>query len=120
MAVPLPDAAHVNLNPPDAAEVAALSRGVHGVVAPAAGLTELQRLLIDASFTAMTGFPPDNDGTPLTVPEFADILAFRDSAFRARIVQMVVLFALVLRPSHPMSSPGPRSSLVRWASRREC
>jgi hypothetical protein len=101
MTIPLPDAAHANLNPPDAAEVAALSRGVYGVVAPAAGLTELQRLLIDASFTAMTGFPPDNDGPPLTVPEFAQILAARDSAFRARIVQMVVLFALVLRPLPP-------------------
>lgn len=68
MTVLLPDAAHVNLNPPDATEVAALCRGVHGVVAPAGGLTELQRLLIDASFTAMTGFPSDIDGSPLTVP----------------------------------------------------
>ena len=101
MTVLLPDAAHVNLNPPDATEVAALCRGVHGVVAPAGGLTELQRLLIDASFTAMTGFPSDIDGSPLTVPEFAEILAARDAAFRARIVQMVVLFALVLRPLPP-------------------
>jgi hypothetical protein len=101
MTVPLPDVAHLNLNPPDAAEVAALSRGAHGVVAPQGGLTELQRLLINASFTAMTGFPPDLDAPPLTVPEFANILATRDAAFRARIVQMVVLFALVLRPLPP-------------------
>ncbi len=62
------------------------------------GLTELQQLLIDASFMAMTGFPPDLESAPLTVHEFADFLASRDAAFRARIVQMVVLFALVLRP----------------------
>lgn len=101
MTVPLPDVTHVNLNPPDAAEVAALGRGVHGVVAPTGGLTELQRLLIDASFTAMTGFPPDIDSTPFNVQEFAGLLATRDAAFRARIVQLVVLFALVLRPLPP-------------------
>jgi hypothetical protein len=101
MPVPLPDAAHVNLDPPDAAEVAALSRGVLGVVAPAAGPTELQRLLIEASFTSMTGWPPDLGGEPLDNRGFAALLADRDAAFRARIVQMVILFALVLRPLPP-------------------
>jgi hypothetical protein len=101
MPVPLPDAAQVNLEPPDAGEVAALSWGMLGVVAPAGGLTELQRLLIEASFPAMTGFPPDLDGVPLDVPEFAAVLAARDAAFRTRIVQLVVLFALVLRPLPP-------------------
>jgi hypothetical protein len=101
MTVPLPDAATVNLNPPDAREVALLARGVHGVVASPNGLTELQQLLIDASFVAMTGFSPDLKSTPLAVPDFARILAPRDAAFRARIVQMVVLFAIVLRPLPP-------------------
>jgi hypothetical protein len=98
MPVALPDAADVNLAPPGAEEVATLSRGILGVVSPPGGLTDLQRVLIEAAFPAMTGFPPDLDGEPIDVADFALALARRDAQFRARIVQMVILFALVLRP----------------------
>ena len=87
-----------NQRPPDAVEVLALSRGVLGVVAPGGGLTALQRLLIEAVVSAMTGFPPDLSADPLAPEAFAEALALRSLGFRTRIVQMVILYVLVLQP----------------------
>jgi len=78
-----------------------LSRGIRGVISPQGGATELQRLLIEALVPAMTGFPFHRDGDPLTPAEFAQALARRDEVFRTRIVQMVILGVLVLRPIPP-------------------
>jgi hypothetical protein len=96
--VPLPDPSTENRRPPDADEVLALSRGVLGVVAPRGGLTELQRILIEAVVSAMTGFTPDLAVDPDPPEEFARSLALRDLGFRTRIVQMVILYVLVLQP----------------------
>ncbi len=98
MPVPLPDPADENRQPPTAAEVLALSRGLLGVVAPDGGLTSLQRLLIEAVVSAMTGFPPDLSADPVPPEAFARALALRSLGFRTRIVQMVILYVLVLQP----------------------
>jgi len=96
--VPLPDPTAENHHPPDAAEVTALSRGILGVVAPDGGLTELQRILIGAVVSAMTGFAPDLAADPVSPEAFAQGLARRNLGFRTRIVQMVILYVLVLQP----------------------
>ncbi|HKH26341.1 MAG TPA: hypothetical protein VKB11_04305 [Acidimicrobiia bacterium] len=99
MPVPLPDADTVQLTPPDAEEAATVARGVASAAAPAGGLTELQRVLIEALFPAMTGHPVDvSSYTPMTAEEFARELARRDLQFRSRGVQIMLLCALVLRP----------------------
>ncbi len=98
MPVPLPDPTTEDCQPPDAAAVQALSRGILGVVAPEGGLTGLQRILIEAVVSAMTGFAPDLGAEPVPPEEFAEMLARRNQAFRTRIVQMVILYVLVLQP----------------------
>jgi len=99
MPVPLPDADTVQLTPPDAEEAATVARGVASAAAPAGGLTELQRVLIEALFPAMTGHPVDvSSYTPMTAEEFARAQARRDLQFRSRGVQIMLLCALVLRP----------------------
>src|SRR5262249_38971876 len=99
MPVPLPDADTVVLARPDADEVAAVARGVASAVAPAGGLTDFQRILIEAVFHAMTGYPVQLGAyPPTTAQEFATVLARREHAFRSRMVQSMLTSALVLRP----------------------
>lgn len=98
--VPLPAPHQADRQPPDAAEVALLSRGFLGVMAPDGGLTGLQRLLLEAIVPAMTGFPFD-PGDPLGPGAFAGVMARRTEAFRTRIVQLAILGVLVLRPIPP-------------------
>jgi len=97
--VPLPGPDAVLLLPPDADEVATTARGVASAVAPEGGLTEVQRVLIEALFPAMTGHAVDvSSYVPMTAAEFAQSLAPRDLQFRSRGVQLMLLCALVLRP----------------------
>ncbi|HMG28054.1 MAG TPA: hypothetical protein VKH36_14715 [Acidimicrobiia bacterium] len=99
MPVPLPDADTVVLARPDADEVAAVAQGVASAVAPAGGLTDFQRILIEAVFHAMTGYPVQLGAyPPMTAQEFATLLARRELAFRSRMVQSMLTSALVLRP----------------------
>jgi hypothetical protein len=98
MSVPLPTPDRINLQPPSAAEVLALSRGVVSAVADGGELSPLQQLLIGAVFRAMTDHDAVLDGAPMTPAEFAACLADRDFVFRSRIVQLMVLTALVVRP----------------------
>lgn len=84
--------------PPDAAEVELLSHGLVAAVAPPGGLTDTQRLLLDAVVSAMTGYPPTFDGPELDAAGLATVLADRAPEFRGRIVQLMVLLGLVLRP----------------------
>lgn len=86
------------LTPPDAAEVAVLSRGVVSAVKPAGGLTPLQELLVATMFHSMTGYEGDVDAAPITAAEFAEALGRRNLIFRTRIVQVMLLVALVVRP----------------------
>jgi hypothetical protein len=99
--VPLPADEQTNLRPPDGSEVAMLSRGVISACRPEPGLSEVQRVLIDAVFPAMTGFPADLNPEPIDPLPFAEALAARNEAFRTRIVQIMILSALVLRPLPP-------------------
>lgn len=98
MPTPLPNTATTNLQPPDADEVALLANGVFSAIRPASGLSELQQLLITAAFDALTGVRPDESHEPIDPEPFARELADRNEAFRVRILQTMILGALVLRP----------------------
>jgi hypothetical protein len=97
--VPLPGPDEVLLIPPDAVEAQLTARGIASAVAPGTGLTELQRILLEALYLAMTGHRVDLAGfEPVTPTELADVLRRRDLQFRTRGVQVMLLCALVLRP----------------------
>jgi len=86
---------------PDATEVEVVSRGVVSAVSPQQGLTDMQKLLADAIFRAMTGFGVTLDAPALDPDAFAALLARRTIEFRTRIVQIMILLGLVLRPLPP-------------------
>jgi hypothetical protein len=86
---------------PDEAEVLALSRGIESAVAPSGGLTETQQMLLRAICVSMTGFPATLGGPPMTPTEFAQSLSERTPEYHSRIVQLMVLLSLVLRPLPP-------------------
>jgi len=91
----------VLLTPPDAAEVAVLNRGVVSAVSGPDGLTQLQDLVVRAMFHSMTGFDVDTACEPITPEQFATALGRRNSIFRTRIVQVMLLSAFVVRPLPP-------------------
>jgi hypothetical protein len=100
--VPLPSPDTVLLEPPGPEEVQATANGVACAVAPRDGLTDVQRVLIEALFPAMTGHAVSVEQVETVTPEaFAEVLARRDQAFRSRGVQLMLLCALVLRPLPP-------------------
>jgi hypothetical protein len=78
-----------------------LGRGVVSAVSGPDGLTPLQDLVIRAMFHAMTGFDLDTAVQPITPGEFAAALHRRNAIFRARIVQIMLLAAFVVRPLPP-------------------
>ena len=98
MPVPLPGADITDLRLPGPDEVELISRAVVTAVTAEDGLTETQRLLIKSVFSAMTGHPAVFDGHPLAPSELGEALRHRNEAFRTRIVQIMVLVGLVLRP----------------------
>src|SRR5262245_39000034 len=99
MPTPLPAPAETNLVPPDREESEFLVRGFASAMRPATGLTDLQRLLIEAVTEAMTGFAVDAATVePITADDYAAGLARRNEAFRGRMLQFMLLGALVLRP----------------------
>jgi hypothetical protein len=99
MPTPLPAPEDTLLVPPDREESEFLARGFASAMRPASGLTDLQRLLIDSVTEAMTGFVVDAAAVdPVTADDFAHGLARRNEAFRSRMLQMMLLGALVLRP----------------------
>jgi hypothetical protein len=99
MPVPLPAFAATKLTPPDAAEARVIAGGVAAAVAPDGGLTGLQKMLIEAVTDAMTGFVVPGSTVPRLGPnEFARALAARDAGFRARMLDFMLLCALVLNP----------------------
>jgi hypothetical protein len=98
MPIPPPPPDRARLTPPDAVEVRILSEGVASAVAPADGLTATQRLLLQALFKAMTGHPATLDRVGADPAWFARCLQARTTEFRTRIVQIMVLLGLVLRP----------------------
>lgn len=99
MPVPLPSPADELLERPDAAEAQAIAVGTASAAAPPGGLTDVQRVLIEAICVAMTGYPVTLDGyQPVTAEEYAETLRPRNLQFRTRGVQIMLLCALVLRP----------------------
>jgi hypothetical protein len=99
MPVPFPDEATALKVPPDAEEVALLSRGIVGAVRSKDGLTPLQDVLLRSIMTSMTGHLVDPTTVePMGPEEFALALARRDQIFRTRIVQVMLLAELVLVP----------------------
>ena len=99
MPVPLPTPETVNLFPPDADESQTLADGIATAVAGAEGLMPVQYSLILALFPAMTGYAVTLDGRPPMAPEeLAAALARRNLQFRSRVVQMMLLCALVRHP----------------------
>ena len=101
MPTPPPDPNEALLLRPDAQEVAAISRGVRGAMTTADGMTGIQHLLMEALVPALTDHPAVLDGGPLGPEELARALARRTLEFRTRIVQIMVLLALVVRPLPP-------------------
>jgi hypothetical protein len=99
MPTPLPTAETVDLRPPDAAEAQRTAVGVASAVAPDGNLTDLQRVLIEALFPAMTTHAVEVEHyEPVSAEAFAASMAARDEQFRTRGVQIMLLCALILRP----------------------
>lgn len=101
MPTPLPGPDSANLQPPTADEAQLLARGVRSAIAAPDGLSELQSVLVEAMFDALTGHSIDIDDAPISAEEFAAALASRNEAFRTRILQVMILGGLVLRPLPP-------------------
>lgn len=99
MVVPLPAPGEELLQPPDAAEARAIAVGTASAAAPDGGLTDVQRVLIEAITVAMTDHEVSlGDFRPFTAEEYAEALRPRNLMFRTRGVQLMLLCALVLRP----------------------
>jgi len=98
VAVPFPGPGEADQDPPGADEVLLLSRGLTTATAPADGLSPTQHMLIEAICPAMTGHPATFGAPGISAADFAGGLARRTEMFRTRIVQLMVLVALVLRP----------------------
>jgi hypothetical protein len=94
----LPDPDQTLLTPPDADEVRLLGRGVLSAIRSDGALRPLQGVLVEAVFQAMTGHAVDLESDEIAPDEFARGLAERNEAFRNRIVQVMLLGALVVRP----------------------
>ncbi|MBM3658288.1 MAG: hypothetical protein FJW95_02135 [Actinobacteria bacterium] len=102
MPVPLPSDRDVNLRPPDSPEVELIARGIISAITPPGGLTDLQQMLFDATIEAMTGVAVHSaELVPISPGAYAEGLARRDAAFRSRLVQSMIMGALVLRPLPP-------------------
>ncbi len=98
--VPLPDESYVYLQPPDYEEVQIIGRGVISAASPDGHeLTPIQRSLLAATVQAMTHHDIDFDAaTPISPAEYGAAMARRDHAFRERMVHMMLLHTLLLRP----------------------
>jgi hypothetical protein len=99
MPVPLPSAQDVNLERPDAAEAQSMTDAVASVAGGDDGLLPLQQRLLVALFSAMTEHAVTLEGRPrLTLQQATASFARRDLQFRSRMVQTMLLCALVRRP----------------------
>ena len=99
MPVPLPSAENVDREKPDAAETQVMADGVASAVAGRQGLLPVQRSLIEALFPAMTGHHVTLESRPaMTATGFAEAMARRELQFRSRMVQVMLLGALLRHP----------------------
>ena len=94
-----PTDAEVDVRPPGADEVEELGHAVLSAVGTGEGPTPLQILLVTAMFEAMTGHTVDvADHRHVGPDELAAALSRRNEAYRMRILQVMVLVALIVRP----------------------
>jgi hypothetical protein len=99
MPVPFPELADTDLNRPDAMETRVIAGGVAGAVEVDGKLTSLQQLLIESLVESMCGFVVPAGRVPRLGPEeFARAMARRDVLFRQRMLQFMLLCALVMTP----------------------
>jgi hypothetical protein len=97
--VPLPTPDEVDLGRPTAAEAQLFADAIATAVAGRDGLLRVQRRLIEAYVPAMTDHQITLDGrAPVSAEETAAALARRNLDFRTRVVQSMLLCALVRRP----------------------
>ena len=102
MPVPFPSESEVNLAPPDLAETIRNAAGVLSATRTRDGNTAFQQLLIEATFEAMTGHHVDTATLAFVDAETnAENLRTRAAMYRTRMVHMMILAALVLRPIPP-------------------
>ena len=102
MPVPFPTSNEVDIGPVGEAETSRLAAGVLAATRPESGTTEFQHLLVEAIFEAMTGYRVDTASLPdVDARTYAENLRYRDEAKRTRMVEMMILSALVLRPVPP-------------------
>ena len=104
--VPLPAVGEVDLSPPDRATVDGMAAGVVTALGGLGELSELQRVLVGALFRSMTGFDVELDKPVVSARELAELLARRNEAFRVRVLQIMILCAMVVRPL-------PQATVVR-------
>lgn len=98
----MPDPDELNLDRPDEQESILNAAGVLAATRPEQGNTEFQRILVEAVWRAMTGHHIDATRLPdIDAQGYAQHLARRSQGFRMRAVHMMVLSALVLRPTPP-------------------
>jgi len=95
---PLPTPEETDLEPPTAEEARFVARAVITAIAPASGPTPLQLVLVEAMFDALTGTRVDLHADPVGAADLAVRLARRNEAYRTRVLQVMILGALVLRP----------------------
>ena len=101
MPTPLPEPTQVLLVPPDATEVAGLSRAIRSAVAGDGELSATQRLLLEAVLPAMTGPRPSSTASRSAPRGSGPCWPSGTSSSAPRIVQTMVLLALLARPIPP-------------------
>lgn len=101
--VPFPSPEQTDLVPPGREEIRLICGGVHTNAAPDSGWTELQHVLLCAMCEGLSGFEFDPAwyDDVVTPMDLAHGLARRDEFVRARILQQVVLHAMVVNPTPP-------------------
>jgi hypothetical protein len=83
-------------------EASVIARGIASAVEPAEGISATQASLLGAVHAALTGHPVDIAGLdPLGPDELARALEDRPTELRHRVVHLMVLGELVLRPIPP-------------------
>lgn len=101
--VPLPAPEETDLEPPGRDELRLIAGAVQTNAAPASGFTELQRAIMIGQAEALGGiqYDPAWRADVVTPMKLARGLARRDRFVRSRILQQVMLAALVLNPTPP-------------------
>ena len=83
-------------------EATLIARGVVSAVRPEGGLEPVQASLFGAVFAALLDVPLDPDSLdPIEIDALADGISGRSDDFRRRVVHLMVLGELILRPIPP-------------------